>query len=198
MPDKILIMKKIRCSWCEGSPEYIKYHDEEWGIPVHDDRKHFEFLILEGAQAGLSWSTILKRRDGYRNAFAGFDARIVADFDQKMIDRLLLDPGIIRNKLKVQAAVNNAQQFLIVQEEFGSFDTYIWLFVNNQPIVNKWKTMNELPATTPESDALSKDLKKRGFKFVGSTIIYAHMQACGLVNDHITACFRYHEIAAQK
>ncbi len=191
-------MKKIRCAWCEGFPEYIKYHDEEWGVPVHDDKKHFEFLILEGAQAGLSWATILKRRDGYRYAFAGYDARTVAEFDRKMIDRLLLDPGIIRNRLKVHAAVNNAQRFLEVQEEFGSFDAYIWSFVNNRPIVNKRKSLDDLPATTPESDALSKDLKKRGFKFVGSTIMYAHMQACGLVNDHVTDCFRYDEIISQQ
>ncbi len=198
MPDKLPVMEKIRCTWCEGFPEYINYHDEEWGVPVHDDKKHFEFLILEGAQAGLSWSTILKRRDGYRNAFAGFDVRIVAAFDQKIIDRLLLDPGIIRNRLKVQSAITNAQRFLEVQNEFGSFDAYIWSFVNNHPIVNKRKSLDDLPATTPESDALSKDLKKRGFKFTGSTIMYAHMQACGLVNDHVTDCFRYDEITSQQ
>ena len=184
-----------RCDWVEGQfPEYIKYHDEEWGVPVHDDKKHFEFLILEGAQAGLSWSTILKRRDGYRNAFADFNVEEVAKFDQNILDTLLLDKGIIRNRLKVYSAATNAKAFIKVQEEFGSFDKYIWPFVNGKPIVNKWQKMSEIQATTKESDALSKDLKKRGFKFVGSTIIYAHMQACGLVNDHTTDCFRYREI----
>ena len=184
-----------RCEWVTGQfPEYIKYHDEEWGIPVHDDRIHFEFLILEGAQAGLSWSTILKRREGYRNAFAGFDANIVATYDSNMIENLLLDKGIIRNRLKVQGTVINAREFLKVQQEFGSFDAYIWSFVDGKPIVNAWGKMPQLPATSQESDNLSKDLKKRGFKFVGSTIMYAHMQACGLVNDHTTDCFRYQEI----
>ncbi len=186
-----------RCDWVTGQfPEYIKYHDEEWGVPVHDDKKHFEFLILEGAQAGLSWSTILRRRDGYRAAFADFNVEEVTKYDQKKIDALLLDKGIIRNKLKVQSAVTNAKAFLDVQKEFGSFDKYIWSFVDNKPIVQGWTKMSQIPATTKESDALSKDLKKRGFKFVGSTIIYAHMQACGLVNDHTTDCFRYQEILA--
>jgi len=184
-------MKK-RCAWCENTfDDYVKYHDEEWGVPVHDDRKHFEFLILEGAQAGLSWATILKRRDGYRAAFANFDPEEVAQFSQEKVEALLLDPGIIRNRLKVQGTVINAQKFLEVQKEFGSFDEYIWSFVGGNPIVNSPKTMKDVPATSPESDALSKDLKKRGFKFVGSTIIYAHMQACGLVNDHTVDCFRY-------
>ncbi len=184
-------MKK-RCAWCEGTFEaYEKYHDEEWGIPVHDDRIHFEFLILEGAQAGLNWATILKKRDGYKKAFANFDATVVAKYPQSKIDELLQDPSIIRNKLKVNGAVINAQKFLEVQKEFGSFDKYIWSFVGGKPIVNAWKTMSDVPATTPESDALSKDLKKRGFKFVGSTIMYAYMQACGLVNDHTVDCFRY-------
>ncbi|HEY9117787.1 MAG TPA: DNA-3-methyladenine glycosylase I [Roseivirga sp.] len=184
-------MKK-RCAWCENTfDDYIKYHDEEWGVPVHDDRKHFEFLILEGAQAGLSWATILKRRDGYRAAFADFDPVEVAKFSQEKVEALLLDPGIIRNRLKVQGTVINAQKFLEVQKEFGSFDQYIWSFVGGKTIVNSPKSMKEIPATSPESDALSKDLKKRGFKFVGSTIIYAHMQACGLVNDHTVDCFRY-------
>jgi len=184
-----------RCQWVEGQfSEYIKYHDEEWGVPVHDDQKHFEFLILEGAQAGLSWSTILIRRNGYKNAFANFDVHKVAKYDELKIASLLLDEGIIRNRLKVNAAVTNAQAFIEVQEEFGSFDTYIWSFVEEKPIVKSWKFMSEIPATTDESDILSKDLKKRGFKFVGSTIIYAHMQACGLVNDHTTDCFRYKEI----
>ncbi|MBO6497145.1 MAG: DNA-3-methyladenine glycosylase I [Roseivirga sp.] len=187
-------MKK-RCTWCENTfDEYIKYHDEEWGVPVHDDRIHFEFLILEGAQAGLSWATILKRRDGYRAAFADFDPEEVAQFSQEKVEALLLDPGIIRNRLKVQGTVINAQKFLEVQKEYGSFDKYIWSFVGGKPIVNAWKSMKEVPATTPESDAMSKDLKKRGFKFVGSTIMYAYMQACGLVNDHTTDCFRYKEV----
>jgi DNA-3-methyladenine glycosylase I len=184
-----------RCAWVEGQFEaYIQYHDEEWGVPVHDDKKHFEFLILEGAQAGLSWSTVLKRRDGYRAAFADFNVEEVAGFDEKKLESLLLDRGIIRNRLKVFAAATNARAFLKVQEEFGSFDKYIWSFVNDKPIVGHWEKMSQVPAKTPESDALSKDLQKRGFKFVGSTIIYAHMQACGLVNDHTTDCFRYQEI----
>lgn len=183
-----------RCHWAEGQfPEYVQYHDEEWGVPVHDDRKHFEFLILEGAQAGLSWATILKRREGYRQAFADFDPEVVAGFDENRIQELLQFEGIIRNKLKVRGAVTNAQKFLEVQKEFGSFDAYIWSFVGGEPIQNHWKMHREVPATTPESDALSKDLKKRGFKFVGSTIIYAHMQACGLVNDHTVDCFRHDE-----
>lgn len=186
---------KNRCQWAEGQfDQYIKYHDEEWGVPVHDDRTHFEFLILEGAQAGLSWSTILKRREGYRQSFANFDPEKVAGFSEEKIHELLQFPGIIRNKLKVRSAVTNAQNFLKIQEEFGSFDTYIWQFVGGEPIVNHWKSLKEVPATTKESDALSKDLKKRGFKFVGSTIIYAHMQACGLVNDHTVDCFRYKEL----
>lgn len=187
-------MKK-RCDWAEGQfEEYVKYHDEEWGVPVHDDQTHFEFLILEGAQAGLSWATILKRRSGYKKAFANFDLQKVAQFDEAKIQELLQDEGIIRNQLKVRSVVNNAQRFIEVQKEFGSFDKYIWSFVGGKPIVNHWKSMREVPATTKESDALSKDLKKRGFKFVGSTIIYAHMQACGLVNDHTTDCFRYKEV----
>ena len=177
-----------------GAPEYMAYHDEEWGVPVHDDQKHFEFLILEGAQAGLSWITILRRREGYRRAFANFDVKKVAAFEQDKIEELLLDPGIIRNRLKVESTVSNARKFIEVQEEFGSFDKYIWSFVGGKPIVNTWKKMADIPATTKESDALSKDLKKRGFKFVGSTIIYAHMQACGLVNDHVTGCYRYSEL----
>lgn len=189
-------MSITRCKWAENQfDEYIKYHDEEWGVPVHDDQTHFEFLILEGAQAGLSWSTILKRREGYRKAFANFDAQKVARFDEAKIQELLQDEGIIRNKLKVRSAVTNAQQFLDIQEEFGSFDKYIWGFVGDEPIINHWERMKEVPATTKESDALSKDLKKRGFKFVGSTIIYAHMQACGLVMDHTTDCFRYKKLA---
>ena len=183
--------KPFRCPWCLKFDEYIRYHDEEWGVPVHDDRIHFEFLILEGAQAGLSWSTILRKRDGYRKAFAGFDPVKVARFTPAKIDKLLQDPGIVRNRLKVTAAVSNAKRFLEVQKEFGSFDTYVWRFVGGKPKINKWKTLKEVPATTAESDALSKDLIKRGFKFVGSTVIYAHMQACGLVNDHLVDCWRY-------
>jgi len=184
-----------RCSWAEGQfEEYINYHDKEWGVPVHEDRKHFEFLILEGAQAGLSWATILKRREGYRKSFANFDPELVAMFSEDKIQELLQFEGIIRNKLKIRGAVTNAQNFINVQKEFGSFDSYIWNFVHGKPIVNRWKSMQEVPATSTESDALSKDLKKRGFKFVGSTIMYAHMQACGLVNDHTIDCFRYDQV----
>ena len=183
---------KKRCAWCKGSFDaYVAYHDDEWGVPVHDDQTLFEFLILEGAQAGLSWATILKRRDGYRKAFSNFDVQQIAQYDETKVQELLLDEGIIRNKLKVRGAINNAARFIEVQQEFGTFDKYIWSFVNNHPIINHWKTMTEVPATTPESDALSKDLKKRGFKFVGSTIMYAYMQACGLVNDHTIDCYRY-------
>ncbi len=186
---------KPRCAWCANSFEaYIRYHDEEWGVPVHDDNKHFEFLILEGAQAGLSWATILKRREAYRQAFAGFNPQQVATFDKKQIAGLLQNAGIIRNRLKIEAAVTNARHFLEVQEAFGSFNNYIWHFVNGQPIVNAWRSAAEVPATSPQSDALSKDLRQRGFKFVGSTIMYAHMQACGLVNDHEVSCFRYREL----
>lgn len=181
----------FRCPWCLKFEQYIQYHDEEWGVPVHDDHVHFEFLILEGAQAGLSWSTILKKREGYRRNFADFDPVKVSRFTEKRIEKILQDPGIVRNKLKVQAAVNNARRFLEVQKEFGSFDRYIWGFVNHNPIVNQWKTLQQIPATTVESDALSKDLINRGFKFVGSTVIYAHMQACGLVNNHLIDCWKY-------
>ena len=185
-----------RCQWADNQFElYLKYHDEEWGVPVHDDRTHFEFLVLESAQAGLSWATILKKREGYRQAFAGFDVQAVAGYDENKIQELLQYDGIVRNQLKVRATVNNAQRFLEVQKEFGTFDQYIWRFVGGKPIVNSWSKMSEVPATSEESDALSKDLKKRGFKFVGSTIIYAHMQACGLVNDHTTDCFRYESLS---
>ena len=187
-----------RCAWSKNvSEEYLRYHDEEWGVPVHDDRVFFEFLILEGAQAGLSWATILKRREGYRKVFAGFDPEVVAMFSQEYIEGLLLDKRIIRNRLKVQGAVINAQKFLDIQREFGSFDNYVWRFVGGKPIVNSPQSMADVPATSAESDALSKDLKKRGFKFVGSTIMYAFMQACGLVNDHTIDCFRYKELTAQ-
>lgn len=184
-----------RCEWCANSfDEYVRYHDEEWGVPVHDDQKHFEFLVLESAQAGLSWATILKKREGYRNAFADFDPNIVSTYEKGMVEELLQDASIIRNRLKIEATINNAKRFLEIQSEFGSFDTYIWQFVEGKPIVNKWKIKFEVPVTTKESDALSKDLKKRGFKFVGSTTIYAHMQAIGLVNDHTIDCFRYKEL----
>jgi DNA-3-methyladenine glycosylase I len=183
--------EKIRCGWCLKFEKYIKYHDEEWGVPVHDDNVHFEFLILEGAQAGLSWSTILNKREGYKKNFANFDPAKVARFTDAKIERILQDPGIVRNKLKVNAAVNNAKHFLTIQKEFGSFDKYIWSFVGGKPIINKRKTLKDIPPTTKESDALSKDLIKRGFKFVSSTVIYAHMQACGLVNDHLVDCWRY-------
>ena len=182
-----------RCAWAV-SPNDVAYHDEEWGLPVHDDRHLFEMLILEGAQAGLSWSTILNRREGYRTAYEGFDPSVVAQYNDAKKASLLLDTGIIRNRLKVEASVVNAQKFLAVQEEFGSFDAYLWRFVDGAPIINRWSSMRELPALTPISDALSKDLKKRGFKFVGSTIMYAYMQACGLVNDHVVTCFRYREL----
>lgn len=185
---------KVRCGWCLKFDEYIRYHDEEWGMPVHDDRVHFEFLILEGAQAGLSWSTILRKRKGYRKAFADFDPAKVARFTPARVEKILKDPSIVRNRLKVVAAVNNAKRFLEVQKEFGSFDDYIWRFVDGKPVINHRKSLREVPATSPQSDALSKDLIKRGFKFVGSSIIYAHMQACGLVNDHLLDCWRYREV----
>jgi DNA-3-methyladenine glycosylase I len=187
-------MKK-RCTWCENTfEEYERYHDEEWGVPVHDDKTHFEFLILEGAQAGLSWSTVLKKREGYRQLFADFNVEAVAEFTPAEVEVILQNPAIIRNRLKVAGTVVNAQKFIEVQKEFGSFDKYIWSFVGGKPIVNAWENMKQVPATTPESDALSKDLKKRGFKFVGSTIMYAHMQACGLVMDHTIDCFRYKDL----
>lgn len=187
-------MKK-RCDWCiDTFDEYVQYHDEEWGVPVHDDQTQFEFLILEGAQAGLSWSTILKKREGYRKAFANFDVKKVARFDEQKIQQLLQNPAIVRNKLKVRSAVSNAQKFIEIQKEYRSFDKYIWSFVDGEPITNHWETMNEVPATTEQSDALSKDLKKRGFKFTGSTIMYAHMQAVGMVNDHLVDCFRHSEV----
>ena len=181
-----------RCQWAEGvSLDYIRYHDEEWGVPVHDDQTQFEFLILEGAQAGLSWSTILNKRAGYKKLFAEFDPEKVARFTKKRVEKLLLDPAIVRNRLKVESTVSNANAFLKVQEEFGSFSDYIWGFVDGKPIQNNFRKDGDVPATSPESDALSKDLKKRGFRFVGSTIIYAHMQATGMVNDHVTGCFRH-------
>jgi DNA-3-methyladenine glycosylase I len=187
-------LQKSRCPWCLGFPEYIAYHDEEWGVPVYDDRVHFEFLVLESAQAGLSWATILKKREGYRKAFADFDYQVVAEFPESYVQELLQDAGIIRNVLKIRAAISNAQRFMEVQQEFGSFSNYIWGFVGGKPIQNSLRTMGEALATTPESDRLAKDLKKRGFKFLGSTTIYAHMQATGLVNDHLVDCRRYEEV----
>lgn len=185
---------KIRCAWSEGiDPEYQRYHDVEWGVPVRDDRKHFEFLLLEGAQAGLSWWTILRKRAAYRQAFADFDPQKVARFNAKTVARLLANPGIVRNRQKIAAAIGNARAFLDVQEQHGSFDAYVWPFVGGKPIVNRWRQQKDIPPTSKESDALSKDLKARGFKFVGSTIVYAHMQATGLVNDHLVDCFRFAE-----
>lgn len=184
-----------RCAWAaNGGPSYIEYHDREWGVPQHDDRVLFEFLILEGAQAGLSWSTILNKRENYRKAFAGFDPKKVARFDKAQVGKLLLEPGIVRNRLKVESTVSNAQAFLDVQKEFGSFDAYIWQFVGGRPLQNARKHMKAVPASTPESDAMSKDLRKRGFRFVGSTIMYAFMQATGMVNDHAVSCFRWKQL----
>lgn len=187
-----------RCPWLDTSkPDYVKYHDEEWGVPVYDDKKIFEFLILESAQAGLSWYTILKRRDGYREAFANFNVVDVAQFDQDKVEELMLNPGIIRNRGKINAAINNAKLFIKIQQEFGSFSDYMWGFVNHKTIVNHVNELSDYNATTPESDAWSKDLKKRGFKFVGSTICYAHMQACGMVNDHSLSCYKRKQIIAE-
>jgi DNA-3-methyladenine glycosylase I len=185
---------KIRCGWAGTDPIYVGYHDEEWGVPVHDDRTLFEFLILEGAQAGLSWITILRKRDAYRRAFDRFDAKKVARYDQKRIAKLLADPGIVRNRMKLESAVKNARAFLEVVAEFGSFSEYQWRFVDGKPVVNRWRSLKEVPPRTPISDALSKDLKQRGFSFVGSTIIYAHMQAVGMVNDHLVECFRHRSV----
>jgi DNA-3-methyladenine glycosylase I len=184
-----------RCGWAgTDNSLMIKYHDEEWGVPVHDDRKHFEFLVLEGAQAGLSWSVVLNKREAYRRAFAEFDPAKVARYTEKRIEKLTLNPAIIRNRMKIESAVRNARAFLGVQEEFGSFDAYCWRFVDGRPRLNRWKSMRQIPATSPESDAFSKDLKTRGFSFVGSTVIYAHMQAVGMVNDHLVDCFRYRKV----
>ena len=186
---------KIRCDWVPiDKPLYLKYHDEEWGVPVHDDQKLFEFLVLEGAQAGLSWYTVLSKRENYREAFDQFDPRIIARYDEKKVVELLQNSGIIRHKLKIRSAIRNARAFLKIQEEFGTFDRYIWGFVDGAPIINTFKTLTEIPASTPLSDTISKDLKKRGFNFVGTTIVYAHMQATGMVNDHTVNCFRYQEV----
>lgn len=184
---------QVRCNWAGTDPEYVRYHDEEWGVPVHDDTTHFEFLILEGAQAGLSWITILKRRDGYRKAYDDFNPVKVAEYDEGKIQSLIQDKGIIRNKLKVRASVKNARAFLEIQKEFGSFDKYIWSFVDNNPIVNRPKTASDVPATSSLSDKVSRDLRQRGMSFVGSTIIYAHLQATGIINDHTIDCFRYNQ-----
>lgn len=183
--------EKIRCSWCVGKPLYEQYHDEEWGVPVYDDRKQFEFLVLESAQAGLSWWTILQRRENYRKAFANFDYKKVARFDAAKVEELMQDAGIIRNRAKIEATIVNARQLMAIQKEFGSFSNYIWSFVGGQPKINQCKTLKEVVATSPESDALANDMKKRGFKFLGSTTLYAHMQATGLVNDHVQDCHRY-------
>ena len=186
--------QRMRCGWCSDDPLYCRYHDSEWGVPLHDDQALFEFLILEGAQAGLSWITILPKRENYRAAFDNFDAARIARYNASKIESLLQDPGIVRNRLKVDAAVTNAQKFLDVQDEFGSFDAFIWRFVDGRPRQNAWRSLAEIPASTPESDAMSKELKRRGFKFAGSTICYALMQATGMVNDHTTDCFRHEEL----
>ena len=187
-------MSKNRCKWCLGDPLYEAYHDNEWGVPVYDDQTLFEFLVLETFQAGLSWITILRKRENFRVAFDDFDYQKIADYGEDKIQELLNNAGIIRNKLKVRATVTNAQAFIRIQDEFGSFSEYIWGFTDGKPIKNSFKEMNEIPANTPLSDIISKDLKKRGFKFVGTTVVYAHMQATGMVNDHVTGCFRYDEV----
>lgn len=187
-----------RCGWCGQDPLYVNYHDLEWGVPIYDDRKLFEFLILEGAQAGLSWLTILRKREGYRRAFANFDPEVVAMYGKREVQKLLNNAQIVRNRLKIASAITNAQCFLDIQREFGSFSTYQWAFVKGKPIQNRRRTLGDLPAKTEISDLWSKDLKKRGFKFVGSTIVYAHMQAVGMVNDHLTSCFRYKELKTGK
>ena len=186
--------RTTRCSWCGDDPLYVRYHDREWGVPVHSDRKLFEFLILEGAQAGLSWITVLRKREAYRQAFDQFDFNKVARYNERKIRSLLNNPGIIRNQLKVRSAVNNAQAFIRVRNEFGTFNKYIWSFVEGEPVINQWKILKHIPARTALSDQISTDLKQRGFNFVGSTIVYAHMQATGMVNDHIMDCFRYDEV----
>ncbi|HNO78771.1 MAG TPA: DNA-3-methyladenine glycosylase I [Phycisphaerae bacterium] len=193
---KVSTSQKVRCGWARNDLA-VEYHDHEWGVPVHDDRLLFEFLILEGAQAGLSWDTILKKRPHYRKVFDQFNAKKIAKYDDKKVEALLADPGIVRNRLKVGSTISNAQAFLKVQKEFGSFDAYLWQFVGGTPIQNKWRRMKDVPATTAESDAMSRDLKRRGFRFVGSTICYALMQAVGMVNDHTTDCFRYKQLGGK-
>jgi DNA-3-methyladenine glycosylase I len=193
-PTTVMTPAPSRCPWAEASDAYRAYHDNEWGVPVHDDRVFFEFLVLEGAQAGLSWSTILNKRDGYRAAFAGFDPGRVARFDTRRVDRLVVDPAIVRHRGKIESAVGNAKAFLAVQREFGSFDAWVWAFVGGAPRQNAWRALSDVPAKTPESDALAKALGQRGFRFVGSTIVYAFMQATGLVNDHLSSCPRHREL----
>lgn len=183
--------EKSRCEWCLSHPLYIEYHDKEWGVPVHEDNKIFEFLILESMQAGLNWLTILKKRENFRKAFNGFDPQKIASFNEKKVESLMQDAGIIRHEKKIRAAINNAKAFLVLQEKYGSFDSYIWQFVDGKPITNTWKSLSEIPASTPISDKMSKEFKKQGFQFLGSTICYAHMQATGMVNDHLITCFRY-------
>jgi DNA-3-methyladenine glycosylase I len=183
-----------RCPWCGTDELYVRYHDEEWGVPVHDDGRHFEFLVLEAAQAGLSWLAILRRREGYRRAYAGFDPATVAGYDERKVEELMADPGIIRNLRKVRSSINNAARFLEVQGEFGSFDSYLWGFVDGRPVVNRWRSLAEIPAKTALSEEVSRDLLRRGFSFVGPTIVYAHLQAAGLVNDHLVSCFRHGEV----
>ncbi len=192
-----MIKEKPRCAWVKD-PLMMSYHDDEWGVPAHDDRKQFEFLVLESAQAGLSWATVLRKRENYRKAFAGFDPKKIAKFGPSHIRRLLNNAGIIRNRLKIESAINNARHFLDIQKEFGSFSNYIWRFTEGKPVVNRWKSLKELPASTPVSDALSRDLKKRGFKFLGSIVLYSHMQALGMVNDHIVSCFRHRMLQKEK
>jgi len=191
----VLVME--RCSWCGSDELYIKYHDEEWGVPVHEDSKHFEFLLLESAQAGLSWLTILKKRENFRAAYDNFDVLKISKYDEEKYNELLNNAGIIRNKLKIRASINNAGYFLKIQEEFGSFDNYIWAFTENKPVDNNWSSMTEIPGTSKLSDRVSLDLKARGFKFLGSTIVYAHLQATGLINDHVTSCFRHDAVKRQ-
>lgn len=186
-----------RCDWCLGDELMVAYHDEEWGVPLHDDRRHFEFLVLDGAQAGLSWQTILRKRENYRRAFAGFDPAVVARFGARDVKRLLADDGIVRNRQKIDSAIANATVFLELVGEFGSFDDYVWRFVGGETIVNRWRRMGDLPARTPESETMSRDLKARGMNFVGPTICYAYMQAAGMVNDHLVSCFRYRELGGR-
>lgn len=183
-----------RCPWCGTDELYVKYHDEEWGVPVHEEQKHFEFLVLESAQAGLNWLTILRKRENYRKAYDNFDAAKISDYDENKVNELMQNAGIIRNRRKIEASINNAKGFLEIQKEFGSFDNYIWSFVDNKPVINHWNDISEVPATSELSDKVSKDLKKRGFKFLGSTIIYAHLQATGIIDDHLTSCFRHNEV----
>jgi DNA-3-methyladenine glycosylase I len=186
------VLNLNRCPWCGSDELYVKYHDEEWGVPVHEDKKHFEFLVLESAQAGLNWLTILRKRENYRRAYNDFDALKISKYDEEKVNELMGNAGIVRNKRKIEASINNAKHFLEIQKEFGSFDNYIWSFVDNQPVLNHWEDISQVPATSELSDRVSRDLKARGFKFLGSTIVYAHLQATGVINDHLTGCFRYY------